>query len=604
MKPSLRSIFFILSSLLLLTGLISCSKPNPSDPNTEHSTKTIQDINALLDNYFEESTELYPNGAIFRGDYRFNHIWVNTLSEEYIAKEHLLNEKYLALIKTIDTSRLSDEEQISYDLFLWDRKLDQAAEQFPWKLLPVNQFGSTPTFFAQIGSGESAQPFKTVKDYDDFLKRTQGFLSWMESAQQRMQQGIKQGIVQPRPLMEKVVSQLQNIISDKVEQSIFWRPIKNLPESFPAKEKKRLTAAYRNIIQSKLNPAYLKLSTFIKDVYLPATRESSGISALPQGQQWYQWLLKIHTTISDISADDIHQTGLNEVKRIHHEMNQVKKQVGFEGTLQQFFKYLQSDPQFYFNNNEEVFERYKEERRIVDKVIPKFFDVIPKTGFEIRPIEEFRAESSAGATYEPGTPDGSRKGIFYVNTFNLKAQPIFGVETLYLHEAIPGHHFQVSLAQEQLSLPKYRRFNGYTAYGEGWALYVESIGKEMGLFTDPYQYYGRLSDEILRAMRLVMDTGLHAKGWSREQAITYMLENSSMAESDVISEVERYMAIPGQAVSYKVGQLKISKIRHKAQLALGVKFDIREFHNQVLLSGALPMSVLETKIDRWVASFK
>jgi uncharacterized protein (DUF885 family) len=404
--------------------------------------------------------------------------------------------------------------------------------------------------------------------------------------------------------MTKVVKQLQAIVSEDPAKSIFWGPIKNMPETFSAKDKQRLTTAYSEAIKSKLNPAYQRLSDFVKNVYLPSTRESSGISALPQGKEWYQWYIKYHTTVSNLTADEIHQTGLDEVKRIHAEMNLVKTKVGFKGSLQDFFKHLQTDPQFYFTNNDEVFERYKQVRKIVAKVIPKFFDVTPKTDFEIRPIEAFRAESAAGASYQPGTPDGKRAGIFYVNTFNLKAQPIFGVETLYLHEAVPGHHFQISLAQEQQSLPKYRRFNDYTAFSEGWALYAESIGKEMGLFTDPYQYYGRLSDELLRAMRLVMDTGLHAKGWSREKAIAYMLQNSSMAESDVIAEVERYMAIPGQAVSYKIGQLRISKIRNKAQIILGDKFDVREFHNQVLLSGALPMSVLEAKIDRWVASYQ
>ena len=596
-----RSTLMFVLSLIISLNLCACSSDNK--PVEEVPTETVN-VNNILDEYFEESTVLHPNGAIFRGDYRFNHIWVNGLSDESLLKAHQLNEKYLALIKAVDRSKLSAEDQISYDIFLWDRTLDQSAEKFPWELLPMNQFGSSASFFAQIGSGQSAQPFKTVKDYDDFLLRMEGFLEWVESAEQRMQQGIVKGVVQPRTLMTKVVKQLQAIVSEDIQQSIFWGPIKNIPESFSAEEKKRLSDAYSDAIKTKLNPAYQKLSAFVNDVYLPATRETSGLSAIPQGKEWYQWLIKVHTTVSSLTADEIHQTGLSEVKRIHDEMNQVKQQVEFSGTLQDFFKHLQTDSQFYFANNDEVFERYKKERELVAKVIPKFFDVTPKTDFEIRPIEAFRAESSAGASYQPGTPDGKRPGIFYVNTFNLKAQPKFGVETLYLHEAIPGHHFQVSLAQEQTRLPKYRRFNDYTSYSEGWGLYAEYIGKEMGLFTDPYQYYGRLSDELLRAMRLVMDTGLHAKGWSREKAIDYMMENSSMAESDVIAEVERYMAIAGQAVSYKIGQLKIVEIRKNAQLQLGDKFDIREFHNQVLLSGALPMSVLEAKIQRWVASVK
>jgi uncharacterized protein (DUF885 family) len=594
------SLFVAISFFISLT-LSACSSEDKPDEQT--ATKSIS-INTILDDYFEESTVLSSNFAIFRGDYRFNNTWVNYLSDEYLQKKHQLTKKYLALITGVAREQLSAEEQISFDVLLWDLNLKQSSEQFPSELVPINQFGSQASSFAQLGSGQSAQPFNTVKDYDDFLLRMEGFLEWMHSAEQRMQQGIKEAVVQPRALMTKVVKQLQAIVSEDPAKSIFWGPIKNMPETFSAKDKQRLTTAYSEAIKSKLNPAYQRLSDFVKNVYLPSTRESSGISALPQGKEWYQWYIKYHTTVSNLTADEIHQTGLDEVKRIHAEMNLVKTKVGFKGSLQDFFKHLQTDPQFYFTNNDEVFERYKQVRKIVAKVIPKFFDVTPKTDFEIRPIEAFRAESAAGASYQPGTPDGKRAGIFYVNTFNLKAQPIFGVETLYLHEAVPGHHFQISLAQEQQSLPKYRRFNDYTAFSEGWALYAESIGKEMGLFTDPYQYYGRLSDELLRAMRLVMDTGLHAKGWSREKAIAYMLQNSSMAESDVIAEVERYMAIPGQAVSYKIGQLRISKIRNKAQIILGDKFDVREFHNQVLLSGALPMSVLEAKIDRWVASYQ
>ncbi len=588
-------IFKGIIGFIILMIVQSCSiQKNNSQP----------DLNRLLDSYFKEATALSSNGAIFRGDFRFNHIWVNTLSEEFLEKEHLFNEKYLRLIKAIDKSKLSAEDQISYDIFVWDRELDQAAEKFPWELLPLNQFGSTPAFFAQIGSGQSAQPFKTVKDYDDFLQRIEGFLEWMESAEERMKQGIAKGIVQPRVLMTKVVKQLQAMVSDDVEESIFWGPIRNIPETFSDNEKQRITLAYAKAIKQKLNPAYQKLQLFIEKSYLPATRESSGLSELPGGNEWYLWQIRRHTTIAELSADEIHAIGVEEVERIHQEMNQVKKQVGFKGTLQEFFLYLQTDEKFYFKTDAEVFARYQLQRKIVDKVIPNFFDITPKTAFEIRPVEKFRAESAAGASYTAGTPDGSRPGVFYVNTFNLKAQPIFGVETLYLHEAIPGHHFQVSLAQEQQELPEYRRFKDYTAFSEGWALYVESIGKEMGLFTDPYQYYGRLSDELLRAMRLVMDTGLHAKGWSRDTAVAYMLGSSSMAESDVIAEVERYMAIPGQAVSYKIGQLRITEIRKKAEKELGEKFDIREFHNQVLLSGALPMSVLEEKIKRWVASTK
>ncbi len=479
---SMNKIKLIVCSIFLM-GITACTTEI-----LETGSVVENRLQLILDNYFSEETELNSNAAIFKGDYRYNHIWVNNLTDEHIKSSHDLNERYLIAIKKINRAELNTEEQISYDIFLWDRETDKASEQFPWELLPINQFTSLPSFFAQLGSGESAQPFKTVKDYEDFLKRTDGFLDWMNSARLRMGQGIEKGMVQPEALMTKLVPQLQAMVVDDHTNSIFWKPIKNIPKSFSDDDKKRLAKLYADKIKNKLIPAYQQLQQFVEKTYLPATRQSSGFSALPGGADWYQWLIQYHTTTTDLAAEDIHNIGIKEVARIHQEMSQIKQQVEFEGDLQQFFKHLQTDEQFYFKTNQQVFDRYRLEREIVEKVIPKFFDVTPKTAFEIRPIEEFRAESSAGASYQAGTPDGSRPGIFYINTFNLKAQPIFGVETLYLHEAIPGHHFQISLAQEETSLPDYRKFVDYNAFSEGWALYVESIGKEMGLFRDPYQY--------------------------------------------------------------------------------------------------------------------
>jgi uncharacterized protein (DUF885 family) len=304
----------------------------------------------------------------------------------------------------------------------------------------------------------------------------------------------------------------------------------------------------------------------------------------------------------DLPPDQIHQVGLDEVARIRAEMIAVKEQVGFQGDLDAFFRHLEDDPQFYFDDQQQLLDAYRAVKRRIDALLPKLFADFPKADYEIRPVEAFRAASAAGASYQAPSADGKRPGIFYINTFNLKAQPRFGLETLSLHEAAPGHHFQIAIQQELTDLPRFRRFNNYVSYAEGWALYAESIGKELGVFTDPYQWYGRLSDEMLRAMRLVVDTGLHAKGWTRERAIQYMLDNSSMAESDVTAEVERYIVWPGQALGYKLGQLRISALRARAQAALGEKFDVREFHSQVLRDGAIPMDVLSAKIDRWIAA--
>jgi uncharacterized protein (DUF885 family) len=340
---------------------------------------------------------------------------------------------------------------------------------------------------------------------------------------------------------------------------------------------------------------------FVRDEYTPKARASTAWAALPDGKAWYAYRVQESTTL-DLAAEEIHAIGLKEVARILGEMEAVRTQVGFKGDLKAFFEHLQDDPKYYYTKPDELLAGYRELQKKINALTPRLFDTQPKADYEVREVEAFRAESAAGASYQSPSLDGSRPGVFYVNTFNLKAQPIFGMETLSLHEASPGHHFQISIAQEDQNLPKFRRFGShYTAYVEGWALYAESIGKELGLFTDPYQWYGRLSDEQLRAMRLVVDTGLHAKGWTREQAIRYMLDNSSMAESDVVSEVERYIAWPGQALGYKIGQLEITKLRAEAEGALGAKFDIKAFHRVVLTSGQVPLPVLRELVQAWVA---
>jgi uncharacterized protein (DUF885 family) len=392
---------------------------------------------------------------------------------------------------------------------------------------------------------------------------------------------------------------LSEIVTARVEDNIFWGPIAALPKEFSAKDRERISAAYRAALGLEVLPAYARLADFIEHDYLPAARTTVGWSDLPGGEAWYRWRVRGATTL-DLTPAQIHEIGLAEVARIRGEMLAVKEQVGFKGDLDAFFKFLEEDPQFYFNNEDELLGAYRDVKRRIDALLPRLFSDFPKADYEIRAVEPFRAASAAGGSYQAPSADGKRPGIFYINTHNLKAQPRFGLETLSLHEAAPGHHFQIAIQQELTDLPRFRRFNGYVSYSEGWALYAESLGKELGVFTDPYQWYGRLSDEMLRAMRLVVDTGLHSKGWTREQAIKYMLDNSSMAESDVTAEVERYIVWPGQALGYKLGQLHISALRAKAEQQLGAAFDVKEFHSQVLRDGALPMSVLSAKIDRWI----
>ena len=561
-------------------------------------------LDGLLERYFEDQLRMNPLLATFIGDHRYDDRLPNSLGPEYRAEAKALNERYLADLLAIDPAGLTAADRISYDIFKRERERERAAERFPGHLLPLNQAGSLLTVMPALGAGGNAQPFATVEDYEHWLERLQGLVAWMDQAIVNMREGMDRGVVQPRPVMEKVLPQLDAMVVAAPQQSIYFRPVQDFPDAIPAAERERLAAAFAAFIGDELVPAYRRLRDFVRDEYLPQTRSTVGWTALPDGEAWYAFLAQEHTTTT-MTAEEIHRLGLSEVARILGEMDRVRQAVGFQGDLQAFFTFLETDPQFYFTRGEDLVAGYRELKLRIDAALPKLFSVLPKADYEVREVEPFRAQSAAGASYQQPSADGSRPGIFYVNTYNLKAQPKFGMETLSLHEASPGHHFQVTIQQELEDLPRFRRFGGdYTAFVEGWALYAEYLGKELGMFTDPYQWFGRLNDEQLRAMRLVVDTGLHAKGWSREQAIQYMLDNSTLAETDVVSEVERYIAWPGQALGYKVGDLRIQALRHKAEAALGAKFDVREFHREVLGDGAVPMDVLEAKIERWIAARK
>ncbi len=572
-------------------------------------TSAGAELNALVEAYFEELLALIPIMATYIGDNRYNDRLPNSLGPEERARHRELNERYLAAARKIDADALEGLDRISLEIFLREREQELAAERFPNHLLPINptsaQLTPMPPLMAlmpALGSGTNAQPFATVKDYDDWLARLDGFVVWMDQAIANMREGIAKGVVQPRPVMEKVIPLLDVMIVDDPTRSDYYGPIRNFPASFTPADRERLTAAYTSTIRDELVPAYRRMADFVRDEYLPRARTSVAWTALPDGAAWYEFFVAKHTTTS-MTPEEIHELGLREVARILGEMDKVRQKVGFEGDLPAFFAFLRKDPKFYYTHGEDLVAGYMDVKKRIDAELPRLFSVFPKADYEVREVESFRARSAPAAYYQPPSADGSRPGIFYVNTYDLKAQPRFGMETLSLHEAAPGHHFQVAIRQELTGLPRFRRFGGdYTAYVEGWALYAEYLGPELGLFTDPYQYFGRLNDEQLRAMRLVVDTGLHAKGWTREQAIAYMIENSTLAPSDVESEVERYIVWPGQALGYKVGDLRIQALRHRAEAELGPRFDIRDFHREVLSDGAVPLEILERKVDRWIES--
>ena len=557
-------------------------------------------LNALYGEYWEEVLKLNPVQATFPGDNRYNDQLPDFYSAQFRAQMHDFTTRWLERIQAIGSDGLSGQDLLSYEIFVRDAKTALEGEQYPDWMMPVNQMGSIASYTILLGSGTGAQPFKTVKDYDNWLARGNRLPVLFDSAIDNMRQGMKAGVVQPRALMEKVIPQLDAVIKDKPEDTLLWGPVKSMPADFSDADKARLTSAYREMIGERIMPAYRKLRAFIADEYLPATRESVGLDKLPNGAAWYAYNVR-STTTTDLTPAQIHQIGLDEVARIQGEMRGVMQQVGFKGSLQDFFEFMRTDKQFQFKSEDALLAYYSSLEARIDKKVPGQFTLLPKAGFEIRPVEPFRAKSAAGGEYMSPSEDGSRPGIFYVNTYDLPARKTWDAEDLFLHEAIPGHHFQLALQQELKDIPAFRRFGGNTAYVEGWGLYAESLGKDLGVYETPYDYFGYLQNEIWRAIRLVTDTGLHSKGWTREQVIKYMLENSAAGETDATAEAERYIAWPSQATAYKIGELKIQALKKKAKAQLGDRFDPREFHAQVLKDGAVPLQVLEAKIDRWLA---
>ena len=590
------------AAILAATFLVaSCSSDQPPvEPQVEIADAAAA-LNELFDDYFERGLELNPLQATAIGDYRYNDKLANSIGPKYREASLRLDEEFLTRLHTIDREQLSRQDQLSYDMFKLNRESSIDGDQFPGHLQPINQFSSMVSFFVQLGSGTSLHPFKTVKHYDDWLSRIDDFVIYTDQAISNMQDGMRQGVIRPRILIAKSIPQLESQIFDSADESGFFAPINNMPEDFSDEDRDRLAAAFKDAIQNKIIPAYTRLNNFVGDEYLNAARETVGLYDLPNGRDWYAYNVKLITT-TDLTPDEIHQIGLDEVERIQGEMHGVMEEVGFEGDLKDFFEFLNTDEQFYFDEPEQLIQGYRDMSDHISELSKGLFNVFPKTGFEVRRIEPFREESAAGGQYSTGTPDGSRPGVFYANAYDIKSRPIWAMESLFLHEAIPGHHFQRSLQVENESLPGFRRFGGYTAYTEGWGLYAESLGKELGVYTDPYQYFGGLNAELWRAIRLVVDTGIHAKEWSRQDVLDFMYENSAVKEARAVAEAERFMAIPGQALGYKIGQLKIREIRNDAEARLGDKFDVADFHTQVLMDGPMPLSMLEDKINDWVES--
>jgi len=560
-------------------------------------------LGALVEAYWQEHLKLRPLQATFLGDHRYDAELPNNLSTAHLGLEYALEKRYLGKLAEIDDKRLAGQDLLTFAVFRRGRELDLEGYRYQAELLPVNQFGGLPQTFAQLGSGTSAQPFATVRDYENWLKRVDGFGVWVDQAIVNMRRGSARGYVQPRVVVERLLPQLERLIAADPAQSLFMKPVAEFPKGVPAAEQPRLRAAYLEAVSRKINPAYQRLRDFVRDEYLPRARATVAWTELPLGREWYAYRVKVATT-TDLTPEQIHQVGLGEVQRIGAEMDRVIAELGFKGDRRAFLDALRADPRFYFDKEEDLLAAYGALKAKVRARLPELFDLAPKADFEIRPVEAFRAAAQATASYQQPAADGSRPGIFYVNTYDLKSRPKYGMEEVYLHEAEPGHHFQIAIQQELPDLPSFRRFGGYGAYVEGWGLYAESLGRELGLYTDPYSYFGALSGEIWRAIRLVVDTGMHAKGWSRQQALDYLLANSAVGATDAAAEIDRYIAVPGQALTYKIGELKIKELKARAQRELGARYDVRAFHRAVLGDGALPLDVLDAKVSRWIATQK
>ena len=602
-RPSSRLVTAIAVALIATAPFVP--QTQAATPQTQSATAESKAtaLDRLYAEFWEASLKLNPLQATFQGDSRYNDQLPNFFTEASRKEAHDFAVDWLQRVEAIGPDGLRGQDRLSYDIFVKNLKDTLEGERFPTHLMPINQFNNLAGFAAQLGSGTNAQPFKTVKDYDNWRARGAKLAPIFDQAILNMRDGMRQGVVQPKVLMQKVLPQFDALIADQAEKTLFWGPIKNMPASFSDADKARITAEYKTMIEQEVMPAYRRMRDFITTEYLPACRDTAGMGDLPNGQAWYAFNAYQSMSIRRSPAE-VHQTGLDEVARIHGEIRKVMQDVGFKGTLQEFFKYVNTDKKFEFASEDALLTHYRSIEAQLEPGLNRMFNLKPKAGFEIRPVETFRAQSAAGGSYQSPSEDGSRPGVFYVNTYDLPSRKTWDSEDLFLHEAKPGHHFQLALQQELKGLPDFRRFGGETAYIEGWGLYSETIGKELGVLTDPYMYFGMLQNELWRSIRLVVDTGFHSKGWTREQVIQYMLANSATSETDAIAEAERYMAIPGQALAYKTGQLKITELRARAEKALGNRFDIKAFHDEVLKDGSVPLDVLEAKIDRWIAAQK
>lgn len=596
------------SSALLLSLAAPALAESAAAPEASAATTAPQSehdkLFALFDDADARELALNPLSRLFRGDNENVDRLGDLLTDSSFLASRTDTKLNLALLSAIDRGKLDETDALAYDVFKYTQERALAGMTDEMRALtevrPLNHFFGLHTYYPQFASGTGVAQFKTLANYEDNLSRHDDYIAFIDRAIGKFREGMKSGVLETKLTVGIMVSQLDTQLATPIADSQFMAPTKAFPEGISEADKARLTTAYE-AKTAELYAANARLRDFLRDEYLPAARESIGLSQMKGGDKLYARLVEDSTTLP-LTPEAIHQLGLSEVARIKGELVKLQREVKFKGTLTQFFDYVRTDPKFQPKTREGLTQSYYDIGKAVDAKIGTLFAKTPKSKLEIRPYDPSTEKFEAGGSYQSGSPDGERPGVFYFNAYDLPSRLTPGNVTLYLHEGAPGHHFQISLAQENEALPAFMRYGGTTAYVEGWALYAETLGNEMGFYKDPWNRYGTLQDEQLRAMRLVVDTGIHAKGWSRDQAIDYMLENSGMTRTEVVAEVDRYIAIPGQALAYKVGALKIQELRKRAADKLGPKFDIKAFHEEVLNTGGLPLAVLEAKIDRWIAA--
>lgn len=596
-----KTILFLSAAVLLFFFMAACNRNGSKTSETSVNTALNKNLDTLFNNYWEEHLKLFPFDATMIGDNRYNDQFPNDQTQSFRDTLKVFYQSYLDSVRVFDRNQLTDENKISYDIFVYEMNSRLDGLKLNTWMIPFYQINSLP-FFLPLAN--TMFPFKTVNDYDNWLSRLNKFPVWADSAISNFRQGMAKGIVAPKSLIIKAIPQMENMVVSDPTKSLFYQPVMHLPKDISQTDSLRLINDYRQIVLNVIVPTYKKLGDFLKNEYLPKARATSGLSEMPGGREMYDYDVKYWTT-TDLTPDQLYQTGLDQVASITHQMDSVRTAIGFKGDLKALFNYMKTDKRFFpFKTPQQVLDSFESIHQTVDANVKKLFDVSPKTPFEIRQVEKYREKSVGVPQYFPGAPDGSRPGIFYVpipdaSQFNAAPMDVF-----FVHEAIPGHHFALSLQSENTSLPAFRRFGDYGAYTEGYAFYCESLGKELGVFQDPYQYLASLQWQLHRAIRLVVDAGIHAKGMTREEAIQYMMNHEPVAEAQATAEVERYMAMPGQALSYMTGRLKILELRHKYEKELGDKFNIIKFHNELLSGGSMPLKVLEEKMDVWAEKIK